>query len=224
MKTLIMKERKIIFYINLLNIAVIFLLSIPYAILYRVQGNFDIGLILIIWASTYSYIESSLNQGNISNDDILLASMPIERDLIVKSKYVSVFLMILRSFVIFVAVVLLSMNTLYSGSSLFEIINMGKILVTVSIIIIFLSISLLAYYSKKGVNKEKDTSLFTLINTLPFIFLMLAIWKSREDGDIANILSKFNDPILVILIFIGGILLYFMSYLISVKKYRNTEF
>lgn len=222
MKTLIMKERKILFNINLLNIFVILFLSFPYAI-FRSEGNFDIGLILIIWVSTYMNVESSISQSNISNDDILLASMPIDRGLIVKSKYVSVLLMILNSLVIFVTIMLLTMNTFYAGSSIFEIINIGKIIVSVSIILLFLSLSLSAYYSKKGVNKKKSTSLDILIDRVPFLFFILAMWKGK-DTDLINILSKFDNPIFVILIFAIALLLYFISYLISLRLYRKTEF
>src|SRR5699024_6497579 len=145
MKTLLMKEKDILFLTNLLNMFMTLFLTIPYAI-FKTEGNFDIGLILIIWISTYMNVGSSIDQGNISNDDILLASMPIDRGLIVKSKYLSVLLMILNSLVIFAVVMLLTKNTFYAGSSIFEVINIGKIIVSVSIVLFFLSLSLLAYY------------------------------------------------------------------------------
>ena len=223
MKTLLFKEKKILFYINLLNIIIILLSSLPYAI-FRSKGNFDMGLILIIWITTYLYIESSINQGNISNDDILLRSMPIERDLVVKSKYISVLLMILRSFVIFLTILLLSMNSLYSGNTIFEVVSIWKVLVTVSILLLFLSLSLLAYYFKKGVGKKKGIGLENLINIVPFLFPMLAIWKGRGDSYLENILSKFDNPIFVVFIFAIALLLYFISYLISVRMYRKKEF
>lgn len=222
MKTLIMKERKILFYTNLLNIAVTFLMMIPYGI-FRAEGNFDIGLILIIWLSTYINVGESIDKGNVSNDDILIASMPIERDLIVKSKYVSVLLMILNALVIFASIVILSIPTFYAGRSIFEILNIGKIIVTVSIVLFSLSLSLSAYYFKKGVGKKKSTSLDILINSVPFLFLMLAMWKGR-DTDLINILSKFDNLIFVILIFAIALLLYFISYLISLRIYKNKEF
>lgn len=223
MKTLIMKERKILFYTNLLNIAVTFLMMIPYAI-FRAEGNFDIGLILIIWLSTYINVGESIDKGNISNDDILLGSMPIERGLIVKSKYVSVLLMILNALVIFTSIVILSMATFNSGRSIFEILNIGKIIVTISIVLFSLSLSLSAYYFKKGVGKKKSSNLEILMAPIPFLSLIYVMWKGREETDLINILSKFDNPIFVILIFVTALLLYFISYLISVKKYRNTEF
>lgn len=223
MKTLIMKERKILFYTNLLNIAVTFLMMIPYAI-FRTEGNFDTGLILIIWLSTYINVGESIEKGNKSNDDILLGSMPIERGLIVKSKYVSVLLMILNALVIFASIVILTMATFNSGRSVFEILNIGKIIVTVSIVLFSLSFSLSAYYSKKGVEKKKSTGLDLLVERIPFLFFILFMWKGRGDTYFNNILLKLDSPIFVILIFIISLLFYFISYLISHRIYRKTEF
>lgn len=223
MKTLLTKEKDILFLTNLLNVFVTLFLAIPYVI-FRTKGNFDIGLILIIWLGTYMNVASSIDQGNTANDDMLLRSMPIDRGLIVKSKYVSVLLMILNSIVIFVTIVILSMATFNSGSTIFEIINIGKITVSVSVVLFLLSLSLLSYYFKKGINKKKSSSFDILITPIPFLFLMFVIWKVRKDMDLINMMSKFDNPIFVILIFAIALLLYFISYLISLRLYKNTEF
>ncbi|NLC04400.1 MAG: hypothetical protein GX787_08995 [Tissierellia bacterium] len=223
MKTLLSKEKDILFLTNLLNIFIVLFLAIPYAI-FRSEGNFDIGFIFIIWLSTYMNLGSSIDQGNTSNDDILLRSMPIEPGLIVKSKYVSALLMILNSLVIFILVTLLTMNTFYSGQTIFEIFNIGKITVSVSVILFLLSLSLWSYYFKKGVNKKKSSSFDIMITPIPFLVLLGVIWKAREDVDLINMMGKFDNPIFVIFIFVTALLLYFISYLISLRMYRKKEF
>ena len=223
MKTLILKERKVLFYYNLLTLLMTYLMSIPYAI-FRSEDNFDLALIIILGLSIYINLQSSLNQGIISNDDILLASMPIDRNLIVKSKYVSVLLMNLNSLVIFIIGVLLSMSTFYSGNNFFEIINIWKILVSTSIILFFISLTLLTYYLKKGVNKKKKTSLDVFVYLAPLIYFIAFMWKGREATSVKNILLKLDNPLFVLFIFAISLLLYFISYLLSARQYRKAEF
>ena len=132
--------------------------------------------------------------------------------------------MILNSLVIFIVVMLLTINNFSSGSTIFEIMNIGKITVSVSVILFLLSLSLWSYYFKKGVNKKKSSSFDIMITPIPFLVLLGVIWKAREDVDLINMMGKFDNPIFVIFIFVTALLLYFISYLISLRMYRKKEF
>lgn len=223
MKALIIKEKNILFLVNILNVFITFLGSALYVI-FRGEGNFDIGLIVLIFLSTFYSIESSFAQGNASMDDMLLRSLPMDRDLIVGAKYISVLFMILNSLVIIVTSIILFGSSLYSGVSIFEVINIWKIIISCSIVLFTISLFLITYYSKKGINKKKSTSLDTMLYSLLFLLFLLAMWKGREATYLKNILLKFDNPLFVIIIFAISLLFYFISYLVSVRIYRNTEF
>ena len=63
-----------------------------------------------------------------------------------------------------------------------------------------------------------------MITPIPFLVLLGVIWKAREDVDLINMMGKFDNPIFVIFIFVTALLLYFISYLISLRMYRKKEF
>ncbi len=219
MKTLLIKEKNLLFLTNLLVIFVTFIMSLVY-IPFRSEGNFDIGLIILLFLSTAYNLGTSISQGDISKDDMLLRSLSIDSDLIVKSKYVSALLMILNSLIIFIAIILLLKSNIYAVISIFELINIWKIIVSISIVMFFISLILLKDYYNKGRKKKAMNIVYYILPTT--IYFMLFVFRGGKW--VENLLSKFDNPLFVLIVLAISLIIYFISYLLSARQYKKAEF
>lgn len=219
MKTLLIKEKNLLFLTNLFVIFATFIMSLVY-IPFINEGNFDIGLIILLFLSTAYNLGTSISQSDISKDDMLLRSLSIDSDLIVKSKYVSALFMILNSLIIFMVSILLLKSGMYAGIGIFELINIWKIIVSISIVMFFISLILLKDYYNKGRKIKAMNIGYYILPTI--LFFMLFVFRGGKWVD--NLLWQFDNPLFVLIVLAISLIIYFISYLLSARQYKKAEF
>ena len=176
------------------------------------------GLTVSILAISYMLVlgASALEDNN--NSDMMLASLPIKKHIIVLSKYISVY--------VFAAYALLINCIIHLTVDLFQISNFSfpitgnGIFGAVIAVTLLFSISLPLLF-KFGYLKSKMANYVILF---VLVFGGSGITDNLAQNPRMRFLSDMPDIGTMILIFIGLMVLMFVSYFLSLTFYRNREF
>ena len=202
MKELILKDFRVLKFANLLTILIC------------IVGSY-IGSTLdhIILVKISHLLTLILSQKEIkTNSDIIINSLPVDRSLIVKSKYI--FTMI---YIIFLSAIVFVVSNIFGdvGATFLDLMTV------LGLSLLFYSAYFIIYYFNLGKAQLFNQFFFIIITLSPNVL-------NRLDRDIFS--SKFfkyilnlNFNIISSLLFVIGLILYIISLGISIKIYKSKE-
>lgn len=211
MKELILKDFRVLKFANLLTILICIVGSyigstLDHIILVKISYLFAIML-------SSHLLTLILSQKEIkTNSDIIINSLPVDRSLIVKSKYI--FTMI---YIIFLSAIVFVVSNIFGdvGATFLDLMTV------LGLSLLFYSAYFIIYYFNLGKAQLFNQFFFIIITLSPNVL-------NRLDRDIFS--SKFfkyilnlNFNIISSLLFVIGLILYIISLGISIKIYKSKE-
>lgn len=219
MKELILKDFRLLKFINI--ITAIFCLIGGY-IGVSLDNLVETKLVYIFAVLISTYLASMmLGQKEIkTNASVVINSLPINRSLIVKSKYLFniIYALVLSGIVWFSSNVL---GSIFSANTPGVPMNIFDILLILSLSLLFYSFYLVLYYFNVGRAQLFNQIFYAMLILMPATL-------NRLDIDIANIallksLSEFGLSNIMYLLVLIGLIFYIISLSISIKIYKTKE-
>ncbi|MDF1511352.1 ABC-2 transporter permease [Robertmurraya sp. DFI.2.37] len=183
------------------------------------------GLVVNILAVTYMLALGASAVEDKNNSDLMLVSLPIKKDTIVSSKYISVY--IFAFYAVFVNyLIYLIVNQLNLPIKVLPFTSSGLFFSLVAVSL-FCSITLPLIF-KYGFLKSRVISFI-----LFFVFIaggstLVDHLSKKEDSifiqSISTLFHSSSDAQIALLLFIPVVIILFISYLISLNFYKHREF
>lgn len=216
MKTLILKEKSILYLESIFAGFGIFFLSLIY-IGFR---KFDFNVILLYSSTLVNSIIlliASMNYEEVFKSEILLNCLPVRKEDIVSARYLSTLIIAVLTTLFFIINVMIMGFVLMSGTELLKLLNLKHIFLTISAVMLLASIVIPVYYSKHSNMRN-----YVFIIPLFIVFgRNLLGWFKWNVGGFSLL---FNKPLVVVIILAASLLIYYLSYELSKKIYLNKEF
>jgi hypothetical protein len=177
------------------------------------------------YAVIYLFVLYSCGFDDKSNSDIIFNSLPLKREDIVFSKYISIFFF--AAFGILCSVVVGTLGKIIGFANINRFITLKDITIVLSIGMIFSSF-FYPFYFKLGLNKMRfiNVFLFMLIMFVPS-FMMGFVESHLENSFVIKLISFFTNipsSTLQALYFITSCIIFLVSLLISMGIYKNKDF
>jgi ABC-type transport system involved in multi-copper enzyme maturation permease subunit len=177
------------------------------------------------YSTVYLFVLGSCQIDDKSNSDMIFNSLPLKREDIVFSKYISVFFF--AAFGILSSILVGTIGHFIDFANINRFITLNDIIIVLSVGMIFSSIFYPMYF-KLGINKMKFVTmfLFLLIMFVPS-FISAYVQNHQEDSLVTNLISFFTNTspsILQALYFIISCIIFLVSILISMGIYKNKDF
>lgn len=189
-----------------------------------------LGLILSLFFGFFITMGTSLDKEKKVEGHMIYYSLPIDRELIVRSKYISAAIFpIGQSIVIFI------FSYIYKWTKGFEFmgniewgieiraISIFNMIIALTIIFLFLSIFLFIYFNNLD-KEKKENKLLKTISSLSWIIVIIPIYIIPEKywSFVSKSLQSWSVRNLIIIIgFIFSLFIYFVSMEISKKRVRR---
>lgn len=212
MKTLILKEKKILLSDIILVGFSIFFASLIYIGL--LEFNFHSILIYFsISATNLLLLAASMNYEKTFKSEYLLNSLPINKKDIILARYIVTIIFTIIITLFFVFNVLIMGSILLGANMMFRLIDIKDIIIAISLVLILASFTIPLYYSKFS----------KVINTI-FLIPMGLLLGSYLNINIGEFIFLLKKPLGLIILLVAALLLYYFSYGLSKKIYINKEF
>ena len=216
MKTLILKEKSILYIESIFAGFGIFFFSL----IYIGVRKYDFNVILLYSSTTVCSVMllvASMNYEELFKSEILLNCLPVRREDIVRARYLSTLLIAVITTLFFMVNVIIMGVVLLGGNELFRLIDIKDIFLAISFVMLVASFNIPLYYSKYS--KVRN-----LVFGVPSTLLALSYLSYRLNWDIGGFILILKRPLVVVIILAASLLIYYLSYELSKKIYISKEF
>lgn len=183
------------------------------------------GLVVNILAVTYMLALGASAVEDKNNSDIMLVSLPIKKNTIVSSKYISVYIFALYAALINL-LIYLTINQLNLPIEVLPYTSEGFFFSIVAVTL-FCSITLPLIF-KYGYLKSRVISIILFFVFIAGGLSLVDNLIKNEDSifaqKISNLISTSSDIQIAFLILVPVIIIVFISYILSLNFYKNREF
>lgn len=216
MKTLILKEKSILFIESIFAGFGIFFLSLIYIGVRKYDFN-----VILLYSSTLVnsiiLLIASMNYEEVFKSEILLNCLPVKKEDIVRARYMTTLLIAVLTTLFFIVNVIIMGFVLISGTELLKLLNLKHILLAISAVMLLASIVIPVYYSK-------HSNMRNYVFIIPLFIVFGRNVLGWFNWNVEGFSLLLNKPFVVVIILTASLLIYYFSYELSEKIYINKEF
>jgi hypothetical protein len=177
------------------------------------------------YAAIYLFVLGSCQIDDKSNSDMIFNSLPLKREDIVFSKYISVFFF--AAFGILCSIVVGTLGHLIGFASINRFITFKDTIIVLGVGMLFSSVFYPTYF-KLGIAKMKFVNVFLFMIIMFVPSFVLGYVESNPDNllviKLVSLFTSTSPSLLQALYFIISCILFLISLLISIKIYKNKDF